>query len=241
MRNWLEQRLEGQVYWVEVKQGRIPRITLASAPIEVGQSLKAQLYDRVPTVILASATLSGAGDASGFKLTQDRLGLDESQTKQLGSPFDFKKQAELHLFRAMPDPSADPARYEEAVLKKIPEYVDRTKGRAFVHHFRKTGLQHARRGEDINREVAADARVGESVLMTSYVKETDEELRAKSNRTYQRIVASLSPEVAERYGYCEPGKNTLEEKLNAAVAAGDWHLVTRLSSELARSEQSAAG
>ena len=32
----------------------------------------------------------------------------------------------------MPDPSADPAGYEEAVLAKIPEYVERSKGRAFV-------------------------------------------------------------------------------------------------------------
>ena len=32
----------------------------------------------------------------------------------------------------MPDPSADPAGYEEAVLAKIPEYVERTQGRAFV-------------------------------------------------------------------------------------------------------------
>ena len=32
----------------------------------------------------------------------------------------------------MPDPSSNPAGYEEAVLAKIPEYVERTKGRAFV-------------------------------------------------------------------------------------------------------------
>jgi ATP-dependent DNA helicase DinG len=32
----------------------------------------------------------------------------------------------------MPDPAAAPANYEEAVLAKIPEYVERSKGRAFV-------------------------------------------------------------------------------------------------------------
>jgi ATP-dependent DNA helicase DinG len=32
----------------------------------------------------------------------------------------------------MPDPSDDPVRYEEAVLAKIPEYVQLSKGRAFV-------------------------------------------------------------------------------------------------------------
>ena len=38
-------------------------------------------------------------------------------------------------------------------------------------------MQHARRGEDISRQIADDATVSESVLMTNYVKETDEESR----------------------------------------------------------------
>ncbi len=131
VKQWLGQELKGQVYWVEVKTGRVPRVSLCSAPIEVGPALKEQLYDRVPSVILTSATLSVGGEA-GFKHFQQRLGLDGSETRLLGSPFDFEKQAELHLFRDMPDPSAQSARYEDEVLKRIPEYVERTKGRAFV-------------------------------------------------------------------------------------------------------------
>ena len=134
LKEWLRQELDGQVYWVEVRQGRVPRVGLASAPIEVGQALKQQLYDRVPSVILTSATLSagGEGDDHGFKLCQERLGLEDAQTRQLGSPFDFAKQAELYLFKTMPDPSASPANYEEEVLKRLPEFVAKTEGRAFV-------------------------------------------------------------------------------------------------------------
>ena len=131
VKDWLAQSLDGQVYWVEVRPGRVPRVSLASAPIDVGPAMKQQLYDRVPTVIMASATLS-AGGPEGFAHFQKRLGLDDADTRQLGSPFDFKRQAELHLFRDMPDPSAHAAKYEEAVLGKIPEYVARTLGRAFV-------------------------------------------------------------------------------------------------------------
>jgi hypothetical protein len=43
------------------------------------------------------------------------------------------------------------------------------------------------------------AEVGEYVMMTSYVKETDEEMRQKSNRTFHRIRASLAPEFARRF------------------------------------------
>lgn len=131
VKQWLGQELKGQVYWVDVKPGRVPRVTLASAPIEVGPALKEQLYDRVPSVILASATLSVGGE-EGFRHFQKRLGLDVSETRLLGSPFDFEKQAELHLFRDMPDPSSQSAKYEDEVLKRIPEFVGRTKGRAFV-------------------------------------------------------------------------------------------------------------
>jgi ATP-dependent DNA helicase DinG len=90
------------------------------------------LYSKVPTVILTSATLS-IGGAAGFRHFQGRLGLSEDcGTRQLGSPFDYRELVELHLCRAMPDPSADPAGYEEAVFKKVPEFVERTRGRAFV-------------------------------------------------------------------------------------------------------------
>jgi hypothetical protein len=72
---------------------------------------------------------------------------------------------------------------------------------ATPHAFRKTALQHARSGEDLNRQVAHGARLSESVMMGHYVIERDEEMRQASNRTYHRILLSPSLEVATRYGY----------------------------------------
>jgi ATP-dependent DNA helicase DinG len=131
LRQWLGQELEGQVYWVELSGERTPRVALASAPIEVGPALKEQLYDRVPTVVMTSATLS-VGGRDGFRHFQGRLGMGGCETLQLGSPFDYREQVELHLFRAMPDPAAAPEKYEEAVHGKVREYVGRSRGRAFV-------------------------------------------------------------------------------------------------------------
>jgi ATP-dependent DNA helicase DinG len=131
VRQWLAQDLPGQVYWVETTAGPAPRLDLASAPIEVGPILREALYDKVPTVVLTSATLSVGGQA-GFRHFQQRLGLEGCATLQLGSPFDYRKQVKLHLFRQMPDPSADPAGYEEAVLRRLPECLKRSGGRAFV-------------------------------------------------------------------------------------------------------------
>jgi integrase len=107
------------------------------------------------------------------------------------------------------------------------------KGHATTHIFRKMSLQYARLGEELNRQVAQDARLGEGVMMTHYVKETDVLMRQASNRTFCRILASLSPEVARRYGHIESGKAELEKRLEAAIAAKDWPQVAQLSAELA--------
>jgi ATP-dependent DNA helicase DinG len=128
---WLAQELEGQVYWIELSGERSQRLALSSAPIEVGPALRERLYGQVPTVVLTSATLSVGGRA-GFQHFQNRLGLENCPTRRLGSPFDYRTQVELHLFREMPDPSADPTAFEEACLPKIQEYVARTRGHAFV-------------------------------------------------------------------------------------------------------------
>jgi ATP-dependent DNA helicase DinG len=128
---WLGQELDGQVYWVELRGERQNRLALASAPIDVGPILCEQLYKKCPTVIMTSATLS-AGGSVGFRHTRDRLGLDKATTLQLGSPFDFRRQVELHLFRQMPDPASMAAKYESAVLARLPEFIERTQGRAFV-------------------------------------------------------------------------------------------------------------
>jgi hypothetical protein len=115
------------------------------------------------------------------------------------------------------------------------------KGHAYPHVFRKTSLQYARIGEDINRQVANDARVGESVMMTSYVKETDEELRQASNRTFGRILASLPPEVAHRNGHTEASSSKLEQQLQAAMAAKNWPQVARLSVQMSRRKRTPTG
>jgi ATP-dependent DNA helicase DinG len=133
---WLEQELPEQVYWIETSQkpGRTTdrrSVSLLSSPIDVGPALQEMLYSKVPTVILTSATLS-VGGRNGFAHFQKRLGLEGCDAVQLGSPFDYERQVELHVFRRMPDPSQDEAKFEIACLEQIRKYVLKTAGRAFV-------------------------------------------------------------------------------------------------------------
>ena len=61
--------------------------------------------------------------------------------------------------------------------------------------------------------------------------EEDDQLRAKSHRTFARLVAALPPEVASRYGRA-PVPDDPGEKLRTAAAEGDWHAVARLAAQL---------
>lgn len=133
----------------------------------------------------------------------------------------------------------DPRNFGRWLYERIQEWsVAHPKGPAFLHLFRKTSLQHALEGEDVSRRVAADAGLGERVMVTNYTTPSDRRLRAMSNRTYQRIVLSLQPEVARRYGYVE-GDCSLEEQVLTAVAAGDWKRVAELTARLEQERSNA--
>ena len=60
------------VYWLE-RRGR--GIFLRASPIDVSGLLQDKLFEKVPTVILTSATLSSAGN---FNFIRERLGLDQA-------------------------------------------------------------------------------------------------------------------------------------------------------------------
>jgi ATP-dependent DNA helicase DinG len=151
---WLGQKAPGSVWWVEAHRSRRgrERITLASAPVDVGETLRRELFGRVGTVVLASATLavqtpgsrrdddawngddrdgaSSAGDAFAFQ--RRRLGLpDTALARRLGSPFDYARQAKLVLVDRLPDPAGRDA-YDAAVVRMIRRHVARSEGRAMV-------------------------------------------------------------------------------------------------------------
>ena len=128
---WQTQGEAESVYWVEVGEGARPRVTLACAPMDVGATLRSTLFDRVPTCVLTSATLS-VGTPPRFDFVRDRLGLDRCETLQLGSPFDYARQVTIHLPRNLPDPSEQSSAFERMAIRAIPHYLDKTHGKAFV-------------------------------------------------------------------------------------------------------------
>ena len=127
---WLRQSTGDSVYWVESSGRMQERVTLASAPIDVGPVLHSELFNKIPTAILTSATLAVAG--KNFEFSRQRLGLTTGGENKLGSPFNYREHVELILPDGMPDPVERASEYEQTVCALIKKYVDRTQGRAFV-------------------------------------------------------------------------------------------------------------
>ena len=127
---WLRQSTPEAVHWLEMSGKKREQTTLACAPVDVGPQLREELFNKVSTVILTSATLAVAGH--DFEFVQRRLGLTKSLEAKLGSPFNYRQNVQLILPQGMPDPGEKPQEYEAAVCLMIKKYVARTAGRAFV-------------------------------------------------------------------------------------------------------------
>jgi ATP-dependent DNA helicase DinG len=125
---FLQQSAQEYVYWIE-RTGKTARnITLNAAPIDVAPVLRRMLFRDDCTSVMTSATLAvGRPDLAYFRR---RIGADDAEPLQLGSPFDFQKQMKLFVVRKMPDPRDHG--YGAALAEWVARFVEDTEGRAFV-------------------------------------------------------------------------------------------------------------
>jgi len=113
------------VRWVDV---RARSVSLGASPVDVGATLRARLFDRVPTVISTSATLA---TGNSFHFAKARLGAPpEAKELVVASPFDFASRAALYIAGDLPDP-ADPG-FDQASADRITELLRMTRGGAFI-------------------------------------------------------------------------------------------------------------
>lgn len=127
---FLDQKQDDHVYWVEKSGQRGDQLTLSAAPVDLAERLRMMLFRPQNTVVMTSATLAtGRKNLSYFR---DRIGAvdDYVDSLQVASPFDFERQMKLYLTRRMPDPRD--AGYEEALEQQIRHFVGLSGGRAFV-------------------------------------------------------------------------------------------------------------
>jgi ATP-dependent DNA helicase DinG len=152
----VDQALRGCAYWVEATGGgdgggngyeaptsraqRFRRVTLACAPIDVAPLLKQHLFTNEHSVILTSATLATRtvrdhetteASETAFAHAMSRLGCEGSRTLQMGSPFDYPRQARLYVDHLATRRERGESE-SEALARRVLFHTRETRGGAFV-------------------------------------------------------------------------------------------------------------
>lgn len=123
----------GRVTWIET--GRRSTV-VSSSPIDVADVFRERVFERIPSVVLTSATLvSGrSGKQEPFSFIRRRLGIDDQETGVselvVASPFSFEENTLLYVPDDLPPPSH--STFGDRAAARIADLVAITGGGAFV-------------------------------------------------------------------------------------------------------------
>jgi ATP-dependent DNA helicase DinG len=101
--------------------------SLSLMPFDISQRFLSMLQSRRCGWIFTSATLSLGEDFGHFT---GRLGLGDSPTLKIESPFDYQRQSLLYLPEGLPEPASP--NYVAAVIETALPLIDAARGGAFI-------------------------------------------------------------------------------------------------------------
>jgi ATP-dependent DNA helicase DinG len=131
---------DDSIRWVEVR-GREKSVALSSVPLDLAPILREDLFNRLDSTIVTSATLTAssggiAADSHQFDFLAARLGLDDSDlpptTAVFSSPFDYQTQSLLVIPSDVPAPNVDADAHRNAITRIVLDLADASDGGLFV-------------------------------------------------------------------------------------------------------------
>ncbi len=211
-----DERLSNEVRWVEpmLRGGSIN-----ATPIELADGFRRMRETYPGAWVLTSATLA-AGDDFGHYTRE--LGLEDSTTLKLDSPFDYAKQARLYLPRGMPEPNAPG--YAEAVAAAALPVIRASGGGAFVlcTSHRALRLIAPILRAQLDLKVLAQGEDGRSALLDAFTADGNAVLVGTSSFWEGVDVRgqALRVVIIDRLPFTAPGDPVFEAKLDAIRARG---------------------
>lgn len=119
------------VRWIEVR-GRDRNVAATAVPLDIAPILRDDLWNRIETGIVTSATLAARAD---FRFLAARLGLGEPTlepvTAIFASPFNYQRQAILALPSDIAAPNVDASGHADGVVRAILDLADASDGGLF--------------------------------------------------------------------------------------------------------------
>ncbi len=123
---------EALVRWLEVK-GREGNVGVTAVPLDLAPILREDLFSRVKTAVVTSATLGADGR---FDFVERRFGLTDmvprAVTAAFASPFDYPSQALLVVPTDIPAPNENAAAHFDAVVRIVRDVAHASSGGMFV-------------------------------------------------------------------------------------------------------------
>ncbi|MGM0420936.1 MAG: helicase C-terminal domain-containing protein [Bacillota bacterium] len=116
------------VFWLEKQwQNNNNSVAQKNARIDVDDFLQKILFDQVSTGILTSATLAVDDSFSYFK---NKVGLTQTRSLLVSSPFDYQKQVQIYLPKDLPAPNSRD--FLEHISSKLTLFLKNNRGRTLI-------------------------------------------------------------------------------------------------------------
>jgi ATP-dependent DNA helicase DinG len=162
-----------RVRWVETR-GREGNVSVTWVPLDLAPILRDDLFGRVRTAIVTSATLA---TDSRFEFLSRRLGVDQLDippvTASFASPFNYAIQSVVAIPTDTPAPNADAAGHLLAVIRMISDFADASDGGLFVlftshHDVRESALALRSSGATRDRPLLVHGEESRDVLLERF-------------------------------------------------------------------------
>ena len=162
-----------RVRWIETR-GKEGNIAVTWVPLNLAPILRDDLFGRVKTAIVTSATLA---TDSRFEFLASRLGVDQLDippvTASFASPFNYALQAVIAIPTDIPAPNADAPGHLLAVIRMIADFAEASDGGLFVlftshRDVRDSALELRARGAFRDRPLLVHGEDSRDVLLEKF-------------------------------------------------------------------------